>query len=154
MGGKLINEINLHIMNGNKTIPIILVVAVLGILAGYFAGNQNATIESKEVSIFEKQRQCSLLRDNAKKKMEEDYKVATPFFYEIFYSPKTDSCLYHYGLKLYGTSPNEVGVFLLTDFFSGEDVGRAPYDNSSPDESKNSPDVRDDWNKIVDSYRP
>lgn len=105
-------------------------------------------------AFFEKKRQCAELRDRAQKKMVDDFKMAKPFFYEIFYSPKTDSCLYHYGLLLLGEPPNETGSFVLADFFSGRTITEAAYDNGSTDVTKNSPSVREGWSKIVDSYRP
>ena len=109
-------------------------------------------ISSDSSAIFEKQRQCVLLREGAKKKMEDDFKIATPFFYDIFYSPVTDSCLYTYGLLLAGEAPNEIGSFNLVDYFSGKTIISEQYDNSSDDFSKNSPDVREKWNMEVSKY--
>lgn len=128
---------------------------IIGILAlmivSFYFGKM-----SKDTSgemLFNKKRQCIELRDQAQKKMTEDFKIAKPFFYDIFYSSKTDSCLYHYGLLLLGESPNETGSFILADFFSGKTLAEAIYDNGSTDITKNSPFVREAWEKVVDSYR-
>lgn len=106
-----------------------------------------------EKTIFEKKKECALLIDEAKNKMESDYKTMTPFFYDIFYSAKTDSCLYSYGVLVAGQSPEEIGSFILVDFFSGETLVSEQYYNNAEDSKLWSSTVRDKWREQVDTYK-
>lgn len=106
-----------------------------------------------EESSFEKKKECALLRKDAQTQLEENYQFATPYFYDIFYSPKLNSCVYTYGVLLFGESPNELGSFILADFFTGETIVSENYDNSSDDESRWSYEVRPIWSQQVDEYR-
>lgn len=104
-------------------------------------------------SSFAKKELCANNRQNAQKQLDENYSMATPFFYDIFYSSKTDSCIYTYGLVLYGTSPNEVGSFIIMDYFNGQKIESFKYDNSSGDEKQYSYTIRPHFDKAVERYR-
>ena len=121
------------------------------ILAGCTAVDQNKAV--LEDSQFERKKECALLAGKAKQQMEESYQLAQAFFYSIFYSPKTDSCVYTYGLVLSGESPNETGSFVLADFFTGESLLSETYYNASDDEQLLSYVIREKWNGQVDEYR-
>ncbi|MDP2690929.1 MAG: hypothetical protein Q8O95_00800 [bacterium] len=133
---------------------VITVLVTSGAHFMFYISKQNVPPKINSDLVFDKQRQCVLLREEAMKKMEGDFKMATPFFYDIFYSPVTDSCLYSYGLLLAGESPNEIGSFNLVDYFSGKTIVSEKYDNSSANYKQNSPDIREKWNQEVKKYMP
>jgi len=126
-----------------------LILLVTGCTVGYQGNSENA----KTTSSFEMRKECALLADKAKLQMEEAYTLAQPYFYDIFYSPKVDSCVYTHGLLLLGSSPNETGSFVLADFFSGETLVSETYYNGSGDEQLYSYVVREVWKDQVNEYR-
>jgi len=150
------------------TLPATILIASI-ILGGFYYASQISKQKSierqqqieieqeKQVavteSLFEKQERCANNRENAIKQLEDTYSLATPYFYDIFYSPKTDTCVYTYGLLLYGTSPDEIGSFGIADYFTGEQLFSVKYDNSSKDSSEYSYNIRPQHTQAVESYR-
>ena len=126
----------------------LVVVMAIGYYFIYLPKQQGQDSES----LFNKQEQCASNRENAQRQLEETYKLATPYFYDIFYSQKTKTCVYTYGLLLAGESPNEIGSFVIADYFTGKQLFSVDYDNSSGDDSKYSYTVRPLFSEIVESY--
>ena len=141
-----------------KEIIKLLIIFTLGIFSGYLIFNNNSgeinstIIDTNKIS-FEKREKCANYRDKAQEQLEETYKMATPYFYDIFYSPKIDSCIYTHGLLLAGISPNEIGNFKIVDYFSGETIFSVGYDNSSENEEDYSYIKRPIFSEEVDKYR-
>jgi hypothetical protein len=140
----------LDIHKGNIIIALLLVVIIcMGIYFVTLKKNPEVAGES----LFDKREHCANNRQNAQDQLENNYKLATPYFYDIFYSPKTGTCVYTYGLLLLGKSPNEVGSFVIADYFTGESLVSFQYDNSTEDESKYSYSVRPKFDDAVMLYR-
>jgi len=136
-------------MKDNKNLIIAVLIITLGV--SLYFNFQNSEVSSN--SLFEKQERCANNRENVKRQLEESFSVATPYFYDIFYSPKTDTCVYTYGLLLYGESPEEVGSFVIADYFTGKELFSIRYDNSSSDESQYSYTIRPEFTKEVEKYK-
>ncbi len=135
----------------NQKVTIFLSVIII-FLIGFIITEQNNPTANSE-SLFEKQERCVNNRDNAKKRLQETYSLATPYFYDIFYSSKTGTCVYTYGLVLSGVSPEEVGSFVIADYFTGEDLFNVDYDNSAEDSSLYSYNKRSDFRDMVEKYK-
>lgn len=133
----------------NIIIAILLIVVVA---TGYLAF-QNSKGGVASGSLFEKQERCANNRENAKQQLEDSFSLATPFFYDIFYSPKTDTCVYTYGLILSGNPPEEIGSFVVADYFTGEELFSVQYDNSSGDENQYSYNIRPKFTEAVEEYK-
>lgn len=136
----------------DSNIVVLVLVLIIFALGAYLINSKNSSTPTTE-SLFDKQERCANNRDNAQKQLEESYKLATPYFYDIFYSQKTGTCVYTYGLVLSGESPNEIGSFVIADYFTGEQLFSIQYDNSSNDESKFSYTVRPQFEDKVAEYK-
>jgi hypothetical protein len=135
-----------------KNITIIILIIALGATIYFAFQNDNKNGVASE-SLFEKQERCANNRENAKQQLEDAFSLATPFFYDIFYSPKTDTCVYTYGLILAGNPPEEIGSFVIADYYTGEELFSVQYDNSSGDESQYSYTIRPEFTKAVEEYK-
>ena len=131
--------------------PLILLVIIVGLVLYIFSIDKNQVVTGE--SLFEKQERCANNRDNAKKQLEESYRLATPYFYDMFYSSKTDTCIYSYGVVLYGVAPKETGVFNIYDYFTNERLYSINYDNSSGDEENYSYNIRPKFNEEIEKYK-
>lgn len=137
-------------MDKKNIVIVILLIVVVAL--GYFALQNNKGGVASE-SLFEKQERCANNRENAKQRLEDSFSLATPFFYDIFYSPKTDTCVYTYGLNLSGNPPEEIGSFVIADYFTGEELFSIQYDNSSGDENQYSYTIRPKFTEAVEEYK-
>jgi len=135
----------------NQKITIFLVLIIIILVGFIFTEQSNQTMSSE--SLFEKQERCANNRENAQKRLRETYSLAAPYFYDIFYSPKTGTCVYTYGLVLYGVSPEEVGSFVIADYFTGEILFDVDYDNSTEDSSLYSYNKRPDFTNMIEKYK-
>ncbi|MBU1046644.1 hypothetical protein KKH36_02590 [Patescibacteria group bacterium] len=130
---------------------------IIGIFLGYtFSGNiskEKISTEDSSNTLFDKREKCANYREQAKNQLNETYKIATPYFYDIFYSSKLDTCLYTHGLELFGTPPNESGSFVIVDYFSGDEIFSVDYDNSSTNEDNWSYNQRPNYSKEVEKYK-
>lgn len=133
----------------NKKIIGVLGIIILG-LAIYIVYSNS---KSSGDSIFEKQRACIEYRDDAAQEMTDNYSLASSYFYEVFFSPKTDTCLYTYGLVLTGISPKEVGSFVIVDYFTKETLFSLQYDNGGADEKKYSYNIRPVYEAELKKYK-
>lgn len=133
-----------------KNIIIAILVLVVGVTT-YFAFQNNGTVVSE--SLFEKQERCANNRENAKQQLEDSFSLATPFFYDIFYSSKTGTCVYTYGLILLGEPPEETGSFVIADYFTGETLFEVGYDNSSDNDEEYSYNIRPKFTEAVEEYK-
>lgn len=104
-------------------------------------------------SLFEKQEKCASYREDAKQRMEDNYSISTPYFYDIFYSPKTDTCIYTYGVLLVEGSSGDLGSFIIADYFSGANLFSVTYDNSSENIEEFSYNKRPLFSEKVEEYR-
>ncbi len=130
----------------------LITIGAIILISSIFAIQNNQKIDNAD-SLFEKQERCSNNRENAKKQLEGTYSLATPYFYDIFYSPKTETCVYTYGVVLYGVSPRDVGGFMIADYFTGEQLFSVDYDNSTEDSSEYSYNKRPLFSEKVEEYR-
>lgn len=134
-------------------------IAILATLTIGFSGlsyvlqNLGTNINDKSEVSFEEKERCSNYRAEAKQQMQKSYRLVTPYFYNIFYSPKVDSCVYTYGVISAGELPNEVGAFKLADYFSGETLINVRYNNSSDQENDWSYKKRPLYEERVREYR-
>jgi len=132
---------------------IIIVILLLAVGATAYLAFQNNKSDVVSESLFEKQERCANNRENAKQQLKDSFSLATPFFYDIFYSPKTETCVYTYGLILFGNPPEEIGSFVIADYFTGEKLFSVQYDNSSGDESQYSYNIRPKFTEAVEGYK-
>jgi len=143
----------------NKIAGGIILVLVIFLVIIYFGKQPNAKpVDPQENaqtgnSLFEKQVICVNYTENAKKQLEDSYTLATPYFYEIFYSPKTKTCVYIDGVILSGSAPNDIGIFHINDYFTKETLFFINYDNTSSDEKMNSYDRRLIFSNEVKKYK-
>ncbi len=135
----------------NQKITILLAVVIIFLIGLIFIKQRTITTSSE--SLFEKQGICANNRENAKERLQETYSLATPYFYDIFYSPKTDTCVYTYGLVLSGVSPEEIGSFVIADYFTGEILFDIDYDNSTEDSNLYSYNKRPDFTNMIEKYK-
>ncbi|GMQ82686.1 MAG: hypothetical protein BMS9Abin05_2144 [Rhodothermia bacterium] len=126
------------------------IVILLLIVGGLYL---NYSASGSEESLFEKQERCANNRVGAIEKLVGSYQTMTPYFYEIFYSPKTDTCVYTHGVVIGGESPDELGSFKLKDYFTGEDLEAFYYDNASDDVEEWSSVVRPKFREAYEKYR-
>lgn len=136
----------------NTTNTIILLSLVIIVMLIFIVSSRNNPTMTNE-SLFDKQERCAKNRENAQKQLKDSFKLATPYFYDIFYSSKTGTCIYTYGLILSGQSPNEIGSFAVTDYFTGEQLFSVDYDNSSGDENQYSYTKRPQFSDMVEEYK-
>lgn len=135
----------------NRNTVILLMVVIIGLVVFIFNEPKGPAITGE--SLFEKQETCAGNRENAEDQLEHTYSRATPYFYDIFYSFKTGTCVYTYGLVLYGVSPEEVGSFVIADYFTGEQLFEVTYDNSTEDSSEYSYNKRPLFTEMIKEYR-
>lgn len=138
-------------VNTTNTIIVSLGLIIVGLLI-FIASSKNNPFVASE-SLFNKQERCANNRENAQKQLEDSFKLATPYFYDIFYSSKTGTCVYTYGLILSGQSPNEIGSFVIADYFTGEQLFTVDYDNSSGNEKQYSYTKRPYFSNMVEEYK-
>jgi hypothetical protein len=129
----------------------LLLILVLPLLMG--AGCQFGSGQKNDDEIFEKQKSCADSRLAATEYLENQYKLMTPYFYDLFYSPKTKTCIMTYGLLTSGESPNEIGSFIIDDYFTGETIKEFQYWNSSDNESLHSYNIRPEFTKTIEEYK-
>lgn len=134
-----------------KNTTSLIIIFVVGITLGYLLFNGNSA--NTESEPFAKREKCANYTEEAQQQLLGSYRLATSYFYDIFYSPKIDSCIYTYGLLLAGESPNELGSFNIVDYFSGEIIFSVNYDNSSKDEKDWSYMRRPIFSDEVEKYR-
>jgi len=134
-------------------LSIALAVLFVAVVVGYYFIFISKQQGLDNESLFNKQERCADNRESAQRQLEENYKIATPYFYDIFYSPKTKTCVYTYGLLLAGESPTEIGGFVIADYFAGKTLFSVDYDNSSGDESQYSYTVRPKFSDMVEQYK-
>lgn len=132
-------------------VSLLGVLILVGVGVSYKGSSENPV--SGQDTSFEKREKCANYREEAQIQLEETYSIAVPFFYDIFYSPKEDSCVYTHGLILMGDPPNERGSFVIVDYFSGDILFSVDYDNSSEDRSDWSSEQRPKFSAEVEGYR-
>jgi hypothetical protein len=143
--------------NQNVIISVLATCVILmGLFIIYLINNQASQIEpivSDNKISFDKQKTCSKYRESAQKKIEESYNLAQPYFHEIFYSPTTDTCLIAYGIVLAGVAPNDIGSFVIEDYFSNKELFSVNYDNTSENEKDYSYEVRRKYTEALNQFK-
>jgi len=135
--------------NKERLISIIITIFIMSSLMVFFSLKKT---NSNDIS-FEKKATCMNYEEDAKKQLLEAYSLATPYFFDIFYSSKTDSCVYTYGLVLSGEAPNDKGKFVIEDYFLKKILFSIDYDNSSTIDELNSYDKRMIFSEEKEIYK-
>ena len=136
----------------SKNIFILILILLTLAMGTYIIVKRYKYSEPNE-ALFDKRESCANNKENAKKQLSETYSLANSYFYDIFYSSKMDTCIYSYGLVLTGNPPDEMGSFVISDYFTGETFFSINYDNSSSDDRQHSYNVRPKYTEVLKNYR-
>jgi hypothetical protein len=148
----------------NKSITL-LIILVVGLGSFYLGKELSKTTNidrggvisydknADSAVLFEKQKSCAESKLKAREYLDSQYTLLTPYFYDLFYSPKTGTCIITYGLLISGESPNEIGSFIIDDYFTSETLEEFQYWNSSDDESLHSYNIRPSFTQKVEEYK-